>query len=475
VFGSEFGHVVTQNLPVLVNQSISATSGTQSYAFNVDNPALTTNAQNPAATVTGLSNYVPVAANANGQIVNPGAQVNTKARPFTERLPTLDAWNLSVQRSITPTLSVTAAYVGNKGTHTLSAGDSNNTNPNEAAIVLPANYSATGSALHYDPAGGNCVTGTAIAAAACGTSGVPIGASGATSNATLLQRYVGGSLPACAGPCGWTQGVSFYGDNQDTHYNALQITAAKTYTQGFSANINYAYQRASNFNGGYATWDKNAVRGPDDSIRRNQVTLYGIYKLPFGRNQMFLSKANGLVNAIVGGFEITPVLVWSSGLPFTLSDDECGSQIPGSAPCYVNGSASGLKKGINGVPGTGSGISFYRPLFTAAERMAGLNICNTPRNGFSCPGLDQIGNAGRNSAWGPGFFNGDLSLLKNFTFREKYTAQFRMDAFNAFNHINFANPNGSIDDGGAGGVGGGPYPNNGTNPRQLEFTLRFQF
>ena len=65
------------------------------------------------------------------------------------RLPTIDAWNLSIQRSITPTLSVTMAYVGNKGTHTLSAGDGNNTNPNEAAIFLPAQYSIEGRALHY--------------------------------------------------------------------------------------------------------------------------------------------------------------------------------------------------------------------------------------------------------------------------------------------------------------------------------------
>jgi hypothetical protein len=151
VFGSVFGHVVTQNLPVLVNQSISATGGTNTYAFQLDNPAST-----QGGLATGLSNYVPEAPNANGQIVNPGASVNTKARPFTERLPTLDAWNAAVQRSLTPTLSLTVAYVGNKGTHTLSDGDGNTTNPNEAAINLPANYSVTGAALHFDPKGGTC-------------------------------------------------------------------------------------------------------------------------------------------------------------------------------------------------------------------------------------------------------------------------------------------------------------------------------
>jgi hypothetical protein len=66
VFGSVFGHVVTQNLPVLVNQSINATGGTNSYAFQLDNPA-----SMQGGLAMGLSNYVPVAPDANGQIVNP--------------------------------------------------------------------------------------------------------------------------------------------------------------------------------------------------------------------------------------------------------------------------------------------------------------------------------------------------------------------------------------------------------------------
>src|ERR1019366_2680716 len=115
------------------------------------------------------------------------------------RLPTLDAWNISAQRQLAPTLTLTVAYVGNKGTHTLSDGDGNNTNPNEAAITLPAAYSVTGAVLHYDKSGGTCVTGSTIALAQCSAGATPIGPSGATSNQTLLQRYVGGSLPACNG------------------------------------------------------------------------------------------------------------------------------------------------------------------------------------------------------------------------------------------------------------------------------------
>jgi hypothetical protein len=105
VFGSIFGHVATQNLPVLTNQSIAQPSGPNSFGFTL--------AQGP-----GLPPVTPVPA--NGLLPNPGFSVASKARPNPLRLPTIDAWNLSLQQSITPSLSVTLAYVGNKGTHTLS-------------------------------------------------------------------------------------------------------------------------------------------------------------------------------------------------------------------------------------------------------------------------------------------------------------------------------------------------------------------
>ena len=67
-----------------------------------------------------------------------------------------------MQRAITPTMSLTVAYVGNKGTHTLGDGDSNRTNPNEAVVNLPGAYSVTGQTLHYDPSvPANTITATA--------------------------------------------------------------------------------------------------------------------------------------------------------------------------------------------------------------------------------------------------------------------------------------------------------------------------
>jgi outer membrane receptor protein involved in Fe transport len=477
VFGSDFGHVVTQNIPVLANQSFSATGGNTSYAFNLSDPTNTAvpgvAGGHPANATSPLSDYSPPTANSAGQIpitetlpgtngASIGSSVNVKARPFTERLPTLDAWNAAVQRSLTPTMSVEVAYVGNKGTHTLSDGDGNNTNPNEAAIFLPAGFTQNGVALHYD---GSVTSG--------------VSANGGTSNSTLLQRYTNGTLPACGGgPCGWTQGISYYGDDQDTHYNAIQTKFTKTYTQGLSINLNYAYARGRDAANNFATWDKQAVIGNDSAIRRSAFTAYGLYKLPFGHGTPILANANPIINYLVEGFELSPVFQWQSGLPYSLSYSACGAVIPGDAPCQPNGDPNAIARNIKGVPG--NGITFFSPVISPGDVTAGKNLCNAASvsGGFTCPGLDQIGSITRNSVFGPRFFNADISISKNLTFHERYVAQFRMDAFNAFNHINLGNPNGTIDSGSAGSIGGGPFPaslSGTTNPRQLQFTLHFQF
>ncbi len=449
VFGSIFGHAATQNLPVLANQSLTAAGGdTQTdtnFAFNL--------AQGPtAATLPSVP--------ANGLLPNPGNLVTARSRPTTLRLPTLDAWNLSLQQSFSPTLSVTIAYVGNKGTHTFGDYSANTTNPNEQAINLPAQFSVTGNALHYDP---SVASGVA--------------ANGGTNN-QYLQRYYGGKLAACSDPnyaaaggvvlpnggCGWNQGINYYGDNLDTHYNALQVSLAKTLAHGVSLNANYSWQRAFAEGSGYSSWDRHATYGPAGDLRSNSFVAYGLLELPFGRGKALLGHVNSVVNQIVSGININPVVTWSSGLPYTLCASTYTSWVPGDAPCYVNGNTKALNKNISGIPG--NSLYWYQPIALGTQ-------------GFTAPALDQIGNTGRNSVTGPGFFNTDLSILKNFPIRERVTLQLRADGLNAFNHINWGNPGGNgssnsyIDQGGQ--IASGPYPGGSANPRQLQFSGRVQF
>jgi hypothetical protein len=455
VFGSIFGHTITQNLPVLANQSVNNNaSGTTSAAF---------------ALSAGPPPNVFPAVPSNGLLPAPNYNVTVKARPNPIRLPTIDAWNLSIQQSISPTLSLTMAYVGNKGSHTLSALDGNSTNPNEEAALLPAGYSINGRPLHYVPS-------TAILSTAVNG----INPDGGTNNSSYLQRYYALSLPACqsasytpqpgvpAGACGWTQSIQYNGDNQDNHFNALQVTVAKTISRGLTFTSNYAWQRAFDWASSFVTWSAPAVKGRNDSLREQQIVSYGNWQLPVGRNMAYLSKSPAWVDEIVGGWEISPIINWSSGLPFSLNYSGCGNNLPGDAPCYPNGSAKSLRTNVGSFSTSGHNRMFF----------SGFNnlYTNGPQGNFSAPGLDQVGTTGRNTKFGPNFFNTDMAVQKNFPVHESLFAQFRLDAYNAFNHINAGNPNANGStvniDQGAQYITSQPA---GAKARQLQLSLRLQF
>jgi hypothetical protein len=458
IFGSIFGHVVTQNLPVLTNQSVNAP--------NTTSPAFTL-AQGPPAPT-------PIPVPSNGLLPNPGYAVNSRARPFPLRFPTIDAWNAAFQRAITPNLTMTVAYVGNKGTHTMGDSSGNQTNWNEAAINLPGANSPTGQALHYDPT-------------------VPqnkISANGGVATQNYLRRYFGTSLAACkdplypslanlrklagdpngylqAGACGWTSDLQYYVDNLNTSFNALQVTLAQGMWKGWAYTANYQWASAFAVNTGFSSWDPKAARGRDSNVRLQQLTWFGSYDLPLGHGKPYASSSRAL-DLLLGGFQLSGVVDWAGGTPFTLNYNEAGSNVPGSAPSYpsythgghMKTSLTSFKAGSNG---TGS-----RTYYT--KQVDNLITPKVTNGLFKNPGLDTIGDVGRNTYLGPSFFNSDLAVTKAFTIHEQWVAKFRMDAFNAFNHINPGNPNGNIESDGT-ITGQGP----GGSTRQLVFSLRLQF
>ena len=467
VFGSIFGHTVTQNLPVLAAQQINPTT-TTGTAFGL---------------ATGPSLYTFPTVPSNGLLPNPGYSVGSKARPNPLTFPTIDAWNLSVQRALTQTMSLTVAYVGNKGTHTLGDGDGNNTNPNETAINLPAAYSVTGQTLNYDPHGPS------------GPGAVlKPGYTGGVNNSNYLSRYYGGALAACKdanyvsitqlqtldsdtnlqpGMCGWTNSIQYNGNNQNTEFDALQVTLAQTFNKGLAYTANYQWAAAFDEQTGFYTWNHSITHGRDSNTRNQQLTAYGSYDLPFGKGKQYGAGVNHLTDLLIGGYQLSSVLSWAGGLPYSLNYGESSQNVPGSAPnwpssignAHMKTSLTGFATGTNG---TGT-RTFYQAQTT--------NLITDPGTGvFKNPGLDNIGNVGLNTYRGPSLFSTDMAITKAFTVWESVAIKFRMDAFDVFNHINPGNPGGSIElTGTITSEANGCFPNGNCGPRQLEFSLRAQF
>jgi hypothetical protein len=396
VFGSIYGHVVTQNLPVLASQSLNApTSFSDVFSLTTGPPA----AVFPAIPSDGLLPE-PVG-------------VSSHARSNRLRLARVDAYNFTVQRQVTKTVSAEIAYVGNRG-HGFYANNPD-TNYNEPSIV---GFAATPQ--------------------------VPKDAR------RPFAKF------------GWTQDIIYVGNDAPNFYDSLQTKVEKRFSGGLELVAHYTFAKSLDHDRDYWVIDPRVGYGPDDYNRKHVFSFSSVYELPFGKGKHFMGDASRAMDYVVGGWQLTTTTNWSSGLPWTPSYNECSSDID-TGPCrpILVGHLSSSVGHFDPVAGT---VPFYTPVPTLA--------LNGDTNGaFQRPQKGTFG-SGRNPFYGPRFFNSDLSLFKNFTITEQVKGQFRFEAFNVFNKVNLGNPNNCIDCSG-GGVINGIAPN--ASMRQLDFGFKFTF
>jgi hypothetical protein len=466
VFGSNFGHVVTQNLPVLANQDISDSSLPGQSNFTNDRSAIFTLAQGPPA-------LTPVTIPADGILPLRGPQnaVDPRVRPTTQRLPTLDAWNATLQRQLTPTMNIEVAYIGNKGTH-IFAGNGPAYNANDAAVGPGTDFGATGfQPPTFDPTANR---------RRLFLNGVP-----AFTYPNFLDSS-GKPLTCCAVDVG-----NYFGNDASAHYDALQLKVEKRFSQGLQFLAHYTYSKAFNYDSNYYSVDQRVAYGPDDFSRDHVFVLSTVYELPFGRGKKFMSDASRALDLVIGGWRLSNTTNWSGGLPFTATIGECGhiSDVhTGSTdvvcrPNLLPGQSfqTGLHRDSNG------NLTWFTPVAPLAYGAvpAGVDACTLarPTSGpFALPACGSIGDGGRNWLRGPRAFFSDLSLAKEFNITEKYKAQFRFDAYNVFNHpvLGFSSTQGNtcVDCGGGGiisAIEADASPNAPNGMRQLQFGLRFTF
>jgi hypothetical protein len=391
VFGSNFGHTVTQNLPVLIKQNVDAGALTGGVATGNDIAAFTL-AQGPVAPVFPA---VP----ANGQITFAslgGQDGGVHIRPTKQVLPTLDAWNFTVQRQVTNTVSAEVAYVGNKGSHGFS-GDGPNYDVNPLSMFLfgtGANSSLRRPLCHP------------FFTVAPGTPGVtPVG------TCTGIGDDLG----------------NFYGNDASSEYNALELKVDKRFAQGLQFIAHYTYAHANAYNNNYYAISHPVAYGPNDFVRNQVFVINTVYALPFGKGQRFLGNAGRAENYLVGGWQLTNTTNWSSGLPWTPTTNECGGEQDVSI-CRPNKGSGSFHLGPGSLQ-TPAGRAPFVQYFTPLASLGGP---------FTDAGLGNLGNAGYNSLRGPSGFYSDLSVSKDIPIGERVKAQFRMDAFNIFNHPVYA-------------------------------------
>lgn len=426
VFGSIFGHAITQNLPVLGKQSLNPSTGNIAFILSQGPPsfdpatALLTNCN----IITDPTGTKTQCLGANGRPLQPD-NVGGKIRPFNNRIPTVDAWNATVQRQLTPTITATVSYVGNKGTHTF-IGDNPAYNPNSPTVV------------------GYCPPGVA----SCAATAIP---------QNLRKPYYS--------KYGWTQGFDYYGNDADSKYNALQTTVEKRFANGLTFQSSYTFQHAMNYdNNGYFNIDRKVGYGFSNDYRNHVFILTEVYQLPVGKGKRFMGDAGRAVDLLIGGWSINSATNFSGGLPFNYGLSSCSGSID-NGPCRPD-KVGPIKAGPrSGHPDSTSGYWFQ-------TSSIGLGPAGTSSGSWAQPAIDAFGNVGRNAGRGPRLFNTDLSLFKDFTITERARAQFQLQFFNIFNHRNLDLPNGCVDCSNGGTITNIAY---GSQMRAVQLGLKLSF
>ena len=400
VFGSLFGHTVTQNLPVLANQNINGpTNDNKTPAFNFT--VGPTPNQFPVIPSNGiLPLFGPCAANTPaGSCL--ALNVGPHIRPDKLVAPVVDAWNATVQRQLTNKTSIDVAYVGNHGSHVFK-GDGNSYNPNQPTVVGFGTLSFNQRAPYNN----------------------------AFSTPYTDQNGVTTTVTCCSG-----YSFGYNGDDGTNSYNALQIKLDHRTSSGLTLNGSYTYSKAYDNDGSYQP-DLTQGWGRQDFNRDSVLILTSLYELPFGKGKQFMGNVSRGVDMVLGGWQWNATMVIGSGLPYSPSYGECNSDRD-TGPCRPDLTGS-FHEGSGGFNNQTRQVVYFTPVAPLATNGA----VSGP---FTRPQVGTFGNIHRNQFTGPGEFLSDMSIFKNFTITESVKAQFQAEFFNVFNHPIYANPNSCID------------------------------
>jgi hypothetical protein len=275
--------------------------------------------------------------------------------------------------------------------------------------------------------------------------------------------------------------ITYYDNGGTEQYSALQISAAKNVGKNLSFNTGFVWakdltdtQTTGAFSVGPQIQNqfcRRCERGPNAITRPLRGYINAVYALPVGRDQRFLTHANGIVNAFLGGWSTSWVSEMEAGQYFTPT-------FSGFDPSNTNSfgpSTSYLARPdvvLNPPAFSGQSINdwFNAAAFAVPGCPSTTPVCSNPAP------VGRFGNAGVNTLEGPALKNLDFWASKYFRVREGMRLQFRMLATNVFNHTNFALPAANISSPATVGAITSTFGEQlGETSRQIHFSLRLEF
>jgi hypothetical protein len=246
-----------------------------------------------------------------------------------------------------------------------------------------------------------------------------------------LNGFGFGQLPAVA-PDPRVARVNFLQNGGVSNYNGLTLSIQENTWHGLSGRLNYTYSHSLDdiSNGGVLPfsvittiptqinpYNLNANYASSDYDARQDLSASYVYQLPF-------KSESRLVNAAIGGWQISGTFFWRTGFPFSMIDGGLAGALAGNnlsgSTILLQPTAAFTRRNFSDV-----GNCVTSPCFTASDFETST---------------DFTGSVGRNAFRGPGFFGGDMSIRKTFAITERIGFQIGLNAFNFLNHANYGAP-----------------------------------
>lgn len=302
----------------------------------------------------------------------------------------VDSWNFTVQQRLGSKWSVEAAYVGNRGGDVWYGVDINLPVPGPGAVNPRRPY---------------------------------------------FNKF------------GLTQSLLLRRGEAESSYHAFQGKLERTFANGFSFLSSFTYSHAIDWGGTSPQnpFDFRSNKGNSGTNRPLTSVTAVTYELPFGNGKRFGKSAHGVLNGVIGGWNLNTIVNLQSGLWIT--------------------------------PVLGDTSSLNSPGVTLRPNRVGEGTIGNPTRdrwfdptAFVKPALYTYGNSARAIIEGPGIAITDMSLFKSFHFGETMALDIRAEAFNIFNRTNLANPNATVDSATAGRITSLSQP-----MRRMQFGAQFRF
>jgi len=414
-----------------------------------------------------------------------------------------EQYNLTIERQVSKAMVFRISYVGTQAHHLLATHDENYGVPETclelnnilgantctpfgadspyfipAGTVIPtftaepglAGYTGcTGLYLPYNGAAGpTCIPGGTNVSSVItpGSDGINLVGTRKYSSPNCLPLAGSPAVNSTCPPDGVPVFSNIFAEGTiaNSNYNGLQISLDRSFEHGFGFQASYTFSKAidqgASFENELNPINFNATRGSSLLSAKNRFVFSPIWQLP-------IPKYEGLKGKIANGWQVSAIITYQSGFPIRVQDEN-DSELMTSANF----------ESANTPQATGP-VVFANPKQTISNYCASgqavsgvlVSTCN-----LNDPDPGLFGNVPHALCCGPAISNTDLVIAKNTSINERWNTEFRAEFYNAWNHTQFANPDGNFSDGSpASGGTFGQILNLREGPRVLQFGLKLFF